>query len=128
LANLELLVGDGSSIAAITTDHNNQTPLILAAKLNNLEILKFLLAKPIISLDHCDNEGWTALRYASWMGNESIVQALLERGALVDACDADGRTALRAAVYGNHKNIVKLLVDYGADGKSDGHRVSLLGF
>jgi ankyrin repeat domain-containing protein 50 len=68
-------------------------------------------------LDHCDLDGWTALRYSSWIGNAKIVKKLLESGASVDACDSDGRTALRAAVFGNHENIVKLLIKYGADGK-----------
>ena len=63
---LKLLVSKGFDLE--TTDSINQTALILAAKSNNYEIIDFLCRIPTLNLDHCDNEGWTALRFCSWIG------------------------------------------------------------
>ena len=53
---------------ATMTDSFNQTGLLLAVKLNNFEMVEYLIGIPLINLDHCDNSGWTALRYSAWMG------------------------------------------------------------
>ena len=98
-------------------DAHNQTALLVAVKLNNYELSEFLVRLKSIRLDHCDNGGWTALRYSAWLGNERIVCLLLENGASVDVSDLEGRTALRAAVFSGHESIVKLLIRHGADGK-----------
>ena len=58
------------------TDSLNQTPLILAAKSNKYEIIEFLCKIPTINLDHCDKEGWTALRFCSWIGNFRFYEIL----------------------------------------------------
>jgi hypothetical protein len=50
------------------TDAFNQTALLVAVKLNNFELVEYLTNIPAINLDHCDNSGWTSLRYSSWMG------------------------------------------------------------
>lgn len=113
LNGVRLLISKGVDLEM--TDSLNQTALVFASKLNNYEIVDYLCRISSINLNHCDNDGWTALRYSSWTGNEKIVKRLLESQASVDACDSDGRTALRAAVYGNHEAIMKLLIKYGAN-------------
>ena len=47
--------------------------------------------------DAKDDEGSTALTWASESGHESIVRALLDAGADRDAKDNEGRTALMRA-------------------------------
>jgi ankyrin repeat protein len=97
-------------------DAYNQTALLVAVKLNNFEIFEYLIEMGGTNLDHCDNSGWTSLRYSAWMGNEGFVRILLENGASVDASDSEGRTALRAAIFSGHEHIVELLVKYKANG------------
>ena len=97
-------------------DKFNQTALLIAVKLNNFEFVEYLTSFRLIDLDHCDNNGWTALRYSAWSGNQSIVRNLLEYGASVDLSDNEGRTALRAAVFSGHDQISKLLIKYHANG------------
>lgn len=67
-----LLSNDYRLIDVINTmvDSYNQTALLVAVKLNNYELVNYLVS--LISrssdLDHCDNSGWTALRYSAWIG------------------------------------------------------------
>ena len=49
-------------------DAFNQTALLMACKLNKYELVDFLIRLRPIRLDHCDNGGWTALRYSAWIG------------------------------------------------------------
>ena len=105
------------SILTTMTDSYNQNSLLIAVKLNNLELVDYLVKIKSIDLDHCDNAGWTALRYSAWAGHENLVRILLESGAFIDASDPEGRTALRAAVFSGHENIVKILIKYGANGR-----------
>lgn len=102
-------------------DSYNQNALLLSVKLNNIMMSDYLVSLGKSTgqtefLDHCDESGWTPLRYSAWMGNEDIVKILIENGASVDVSDSEGRTALRAACFSGHKNIVDLLLKHGADG------------
>lgn len=107
-----------SRVLCQLVDSMNQTPLIIAAKLNNSSLVEYLVKFKGMNLDHECASGWTALRYSSWAGNEDIVKCLLENGASVDLSDSEGRTALRAAVFSGHEQIVKTLLRYNANGKS----------
>ncbi len=49
-------------------DSFGQTVLLISVKLNNNELVDYLLSFRLIELDHCDSNGWTALRYSSWAG------------------------------------------------------------
>ncbi|KAM9851000.1 uncharacterized protein ankrd50l [Aulostomus maculatus] len=121
-ANLaELLLKQGCD--PLTSDHQGQTPLSLASRQGNLNVLDVLLqwAKSqepetaVQMMEHVDNEGWTALRSAAWGGHSKAVRLLLDAGADVDGCDGEGRTALRAAAWGGHEETVLTLLDYGAE-------------
>lgn len=50
------------------TDAYNQTVLLVAVKANNFELVEYLLRLNASQVDHCDNSGWTALRYSAWIG------------------------------------------------------------
>ena len=58
-----------------------------------------------------DNEGRTALMWASSRGHKEIVKLLLKYNANVDIQDSDEWTALMWASLGGHKEIVKLLLE-----------------
>jgi hypothetical protein len=57
-------------------DAFNQTALLLACKLNKHELVEFLVKIKPVRLDHCDNGGWTALRYSAWIGLQILLNFL----------------------------------------------------
>lgn len=67
-------------------------------------------------VDARDAEGITALMYASYHGQESIVNLLIERGANINASEyVDGRTALMDSSINGQSEMVELLLNRGAD-------------
>ncbi len=67
-------------------EEKNEDVLHYSAKRNNVESLKFLLSKGA-SVDSSDEDGVTALWYASSNGSTAAAKLLLEHGA--DPCHAD---------------------------------------
>ena len=64
------------------------------------------------------SDGFTALHYAAFFGQEEAAQILLERGAeveLVARNESIRVTPLHSAAAGSHAAIVKLLLEAGAD-------------
>ncbi|KAF2479868.1 ankyrin repeat-containing domain protein, partial [Neohortaea acidophila] len=53
--------------------------------------------------------------YASLLGLQMVVDALLDAGCDVDAEGGEYGNALQAALYGDHEEIVKLLIEKGAN-------------
>ncbi|XP_077393477.1 uncharacterized protein ankrd50l [Festucalex cinctus] len=117
---VRLLLTGGSD--PLLSDHQGQTPLIIASRQGHLDVLIVLLDWVRIQdvqtattmLEHADTDGWTALRSAAWAGHGEVVRLLLDAGADVDGCDAEGRTALRAAAWGGHEETVLILIGYRA--------------
>lgn len=67
-------------------------------------------------VDARDAEGITVLMYASYHGQESIVNLLIERGANINASEyVDGRTALMDSSINGQSEMVELLLNRGAD-------------
>ena len=62
-----------------------------------------------------DNDGWTALMWASWSGLNEVVTKLLESGASPEFADKQGNTALIIAAKRGHATIVAALLAKGAD-------------
>jgi ankyrin repeat protein len=62
-----------------------------------------------------DENGKTALHWASSGGNKAVVRVLVDRGADVNAKDEFGSTVLHQAYKGGNEAIVRLLVERGAD-------------
>ena len=91
-----------------------ETTIIGAASNGSLDRLKELL-KEGADADEADEEGRTALHFASGYGELECMKALLDAGANIDAVDENKNTALHyAAGYGN-KDSVELLKEKGAD-------------
>ncbi|WP_257264488.1 ankyrin repeat domain-containing protein, partial [Endozoicomonas sp. ONNA2] len=85
-----MLIDRGADVAA---DHQGETPLHLAAKQGNTEIVKTLLAAEGINVNEKDDDSQTALHYAACMGHAEIIEALLaDNGIAINGEDNYGRT------------------------------------
>jgi hypothetical protein len=61
-----------------------------------------------------DEDGFTALMYASMNDHQAVVQLLIDKGAQLEVQDHGGRTALTNASQEGHQAVVQLLIDKGA--------------
>jgi len=99
------------------------TPLMVAARMNRLEMAQFLIASGAdvnaVSTKQGDGMGGNApLWYAaqgSRTGREPIVELLLRNGAQVDFAGELGWTALHMAAQWNHPNVARILIENGAE-------------
>lgn len=77
-----------------------------------------------VDINGKDDQGLTALHYASWMGNEEIIRLLINAKANLNASVTDTKdTPLHFAVFNGHFNAVELLLVGGANAnaqKADG--------
>jgi ankyrin repeat protein len=101
-------------------DAKSMTPIRLAAVSNHDKVLDHFLDRMGMDIDARDQDGRTALYWASILGHDKIVQMLLDTGA-----DANGQSgwcgsALQAASAGGYDMIVQTLLDKGADVNGQG--------
>ncbi|THW78138.1 hypothetical protein D6D18_09779, partial [Aureobasidium pullulans] len=102
-------------------DHaRSMTAVRLAALSNHDRILKHHLDKPGIDVKAKDEDGRSALYWASELGHERIAQLLLDKGADVNAQGGVYGNALQAASAGGHDKIVQMLLHKGADVNAHG--------
>lgn len=95
----------------------------IAAALDKIEILQFLIENCKINVDDKEfiietglEEGWTAIQWASYMGNDEIVKYLIDNKANIDANHTiDGGTPLLLALQNLNITTAKLLIEHGAD-------------
>ncbi len=88
-----------------------ETPLMLAAINNQLELAKVLIARGA----DVNREGWTPLHYAATKGHREMMRLLLENDAYIDSESANGTTPLMMAAFSTSPLAVKLLLEEGAD-------------
>jgi uncharacterized protein len=88
-----------------------ETPLMLAAINNQLELAKVLIARGA----EVNKPGWTPLHYASTRGHRDMMRLLLDHDAYIDSESANGTTPLMMAAYSAPPLAVKLLLEEGAD-------------
>jgi hypothetical protein len=99
-------------------DNYNNTALILACKVfkfkddneSRFKILELLLEKGI-NLDLCEDEnGWTALHWLCFIGDENSMKYLIEKGAVYFAPDKKGYFPIDLAGYKGHKKIALFII------------------
>lgn len=89
--------------------HNNETALYIAAKLNYADIVEFLLQE---DADTEINEvlfGWTPVFIAASEGFKNIVSLLIEYGCKIDTVDYSGWFPMEHASLRGHLNVADLL-------------------
>jgi ankyrin repeat protein len=89
----------------------DETPLMLAAITNQLELAKVLIAQGA----DVNRPGWTPLHYAATRGHRDMMRLLLDNDAYIDSESANGTTPLMMAAYSAPPLAVKLLLEEGAD-------------
>ncbi|MEW6112525.1 MAG: ankyrin repeat domain-containing protein [Thermodesulfobacteriota bacterium] len=85
-----------------------------AAHSGDVAEIKRLIARGA-KVNWADDEGWTALFWASVAVQPEAVKTLLDRGADVNARDRAGWSSLFWAAMNGHSTIVEMLADRGAD-------------
>ncbi len=100
--------------ASLEPDGLGWSPLIIAALLNNEELVALLIASNI-DINFKSKEGLTALHLAASEHFEKILKALLGAGAEIDEVDFEGETALSKAVVRGHRKIAETLLANGAN-------------
>lgn len=98
-------------------DYMNQLPVLWAAELDNIEAVNVLLkqTKNVNTIDSL--AGMTPLMWATYNehDNPQIIQALLDKGALVNIKAKNGSTALSWAMKKGNTSTVALLKKAGAE-------------
>lgn len=92
----------------------SSTPLILAAKRGNLDILNYLISKKA-NIDFFNGEHQNALHHSIANGHIEIVQALLKAGVSINTLTSDNNSPLMIAIKYNRTDISKYLIDNNAD-------------
>lgn len=88
-----------------------ETPLMLAAINNQLELAKVLIERGA----DINRKGWTPLHYAATRGHRDMMRLLIEHDAYIDSESDNGTTPLMMAAYSAPPLAVKLLLEAGAD-------------
>jgi len=109
LATVKWLVARGTSPNA--RGHSGKTPLHVAAALDMVDIVRWLLAQPGIEVDAVSRKsGRTPLHYAASNGREEIVKLLLKKSKRSqDVRDDQGLTPVELAVFREQEGTANLL-------------------
>ncbi len=93
---------------------NGDTGLIVAARANEMAIVKQLLSMGVV-VNQTSFKKSTAITAASMRGYEKIVEVLLQNGANVNQATNDGDTPISLAVWKNQVKTAMVLLDAKAD-------------
>lgn len=108
---MELFLARGADIHR--ANRFGETALMLAAWKNRRDALQWLLkhgAKP-----NREYREWTALHYAAFSGNATLIDDLLAAGADINARSTNGSTVLMMAAREGHADIARRLLAAGAN-------------
>lgn len=99
------------SVANVNTQmKNGETPLMLAVKNNNIEVVKLLISKGA-DVNAIDEFGRSALFFAVSKDNIAIAKILINNGADVNIESKLNQTALMLAIDKNNKDMINLLTN-----------------
>lgn len=104
-----------AGVDANAKDKSGFAPLHYAARYNDLNVVRALIAAGADMNTKSDKNGATALHYAVVANNEDVVKVLIECGADVNAMDEVDCSVLHYAVAGRSVNVIKALITAGAD-------------
>lgn len=97
---------------------SGETPLHIACRRGNIEIVSFLISKGVCVNTIASNASKnTPLIEAAHKGFYSIVKLLIDNKANLDYQNAYGDTAIHSAVYEDYFCVIQLLMEYGANDK-----------
>ncbi len=114
---IQELVGKGTELNVVyqrKASEAGTTPLIQAIRLDNFEVVLFLLQHGALA-NVSDNSGNLPLCEAAANSRAEVVHSLIKAGALVNAHNGLNELALILAIQAKQEAIVKLLLDAGAD-------------
>ncbi len=80
---------------------------------SKLNIVKILIQKHKIDINHKNNNGWAALILSSEKGDLEIVKLLVEKDANINTEDKYGLMPLVIATACGSVEVVKLLIEIG---------------
>jgi ankyrin repeat protein len=95
-----------------TRNHDNETPLIVAARNDNKECLSLLIDGGA-ELEAQDFNGNTAAMTAALNGQIDSLHLLAKKGANIDCCHRDGSTLLMLVAKKGHQMCLRFLIDHG---------------
>lgn len=110
---LALLLDRGANVNL--GDRNGTTPLCVAADDGHVDNVKMLLRANADIGAHCNVDKNTPLHIAASRDHGSVVEVLLDAGAVLEARNRLSNTPLHAAVLGDNKSVLQLLIKAGAD-------------
>ncbi|XP_074058125.1 uncharacterized protein LOC141499125 [Macrotis lagotis] len=92
------------------------TPLLLAVKENNKEMVEFFLMNGA-NVNAVDNNQRTPLHLGCVYGYPDVVTLLVERKCHLNPCDLEGLTPLMRAIQCEQEECISILLKHGADTK-----------
>jgi len=101
------------SIAYVSAQSAEQSPIAAAAKSNNLTAVRALIAKSA-DVNAPQADGSTALLWAAYNGNVEMTKALLAARAKVDTANKYGVTPLLQAARSGDSAVMEVLLNGGA--------------
>jgi ankyrin repeat protein len=106
------LLGNAKTMKWFSKKLNKKT--ITATRKGDIAAVRLLLNRNDVNVDHQDNDGWTALLWASKENSIDVARLLIDRGANIEHQDNSGWTALILASRENSIDVARLLIDRGA--------------
>jgi ankyrin repeat protein len=104
-------------------DSAGNTPLIIAAQLNQVDVAYYLIEKGV-NINYQNDykfqkdyfglkvQGATALMYAAWAGHRDMVELLLRNGADPLLKNIEGKTSLDLAMFRGHYSVAYLIEEF----------------
>ena len=110
-----ILTREDLDINAVQTKEDNRTALMLAARLDQTNIVASLLRHPKMEVNQQDSHGWTALSIAIYKASFNVVEHLLQEPKLdVNLALTNGYSPLILAAMANNSAMVSLLLQKDA--------------